>query len=232
VTTEEITLFKDVIYPSVDIFLKVFAGIVLLIYLQKKSHKNELRGKLCEVYFSIIDHHDALYYHCSKVSFIKLFQYAPFKRASDKMYEIYRDAVSECVGNKYTTPVEANDVLIKLTSEYRKLYFLLRKKEYTKYFSTMRRDVEGYYISASSGELSHHEITKRLKIDINEVNKNIKELGEHFENHLITQDEFKQKIINELLPIISEIMKLSSDDFDNKVSKYSGKMVEYIDWYG
>lgn len=231
-TPSEITYFKDFIYPSIDIALKVIAGIGLLVYLQNKERKSGLKDKMCDVYFSIIEDHDALYYHCSKVSFIETFQYSPFKRASDDAYKVYYEAIDECLGDKYTTRSECYDVMRRLTLAYRKLYFLMGKKEYMTYFSNLRQDVEEYHISVSIGELSHFSLAKRFSSEINEVNKNIKELGEHFDNKLITQGELKMKLLEELYPIYSSMSKISGEHFEALVGKHSEKMVEYINWYG
>ncbi|OZT82223.1 hypothetical protein CIK04_27510 [Vibrio sp. 03_296] len=55
----------------IDIALKIFAGIVLLIYLQGKTQKSESKERMCDVYFSILDGQDKLHYHYSKLPFLK-----------------------------------------------------------------------------------------------------------------------------------------------------------------
>ncbi|MGR2934278.1 hypothetical protein ABMY10_21005 [Vibrio vulnificus] len=231
-TPEQIVLFKDVIYPVIDIALKIFAGIVLLIYLQGKTQKSESKERMCDVYFSILDGQDNLYYHYSKLPFLEIFGTAPFSKVSDKTYEIYHKSVDECLGHKYISSSDAFDTQISLTASYRKLYFLMGKKEYMKYFSELRSDVDKYCSESSVGELSQFSLMKKYSKEIDEAQKNIKEIAEWLEENHLTKGEAKDKMYFELLNVYSKISKDSSEYFQNKIGKHTQKMVEYINWYG
>ncbi|RUO44510.1 hypothetical protein [Idiomarina aquatica] len=231
-TPEQTVLFKDVIYPVIDIILKIIAGVILLIYFQGKTQKGASKEKMCDVYFSILDGQDKLHYHYSKSPFLEIFRATPLAKVSEETYEIYNKALDECLGHKYLTSSDAFDTQVSLTTSYRKLYFLMGKKEYMKYFSELRSDVDSYCSSSATGELSQFTLRDKYSKEIADAQRNIKEIAKWREENHLTKGEAKDKMYFELLSVYSKISKDSSDYFQNKIGKHTQKMVEYINWYG
>lgn len=230
-TPENITIFKDVLYPTIDLVLKIVVGGFLLFYLHQRSQKYNSKEKMSDVYFSLVDCDEVIFNFVSRRPFLMHFEWTPFRKGSDKVYEAYYEALEECLGKRTTAQIDADMAFRRLTLEARKWEFLIGKKEYATYFSSFRSDVHTFFRLPIAGNLSPGEISKTIKFDIKETKSNILTLAEHFEANLITKNELKNKIIEELLPVSNEIVKIAYKQSQRLTAPHFDRMVEYINWY-